>query len=72
MLQQWLPRFRIVIASLLFGAVHLGYREFPNYPFAATAAFAGVMYGVVYEKGGLRAAMFCHALTVVFWRALFR
>jgi len=72
MLQQWLPRFRIALASIVFGAAHLGYREFPNYSFAATAAFAGVMYGVVYEKGGLRAAMICHALTVTLWRALFR
>lgn len=72
MLQQWLPRFRIAIASVLFGAAHLGYREFPNYPFALTAAAAGVLYGLVYERAGLRAAMICHALTVTLWRALFR
>jgi membrane protease YdiL (CAAX protease family) len=72
MLQQWVPRGGIILASLVFGAAHLGYREFPNYAFAATAAAAGLLYGLVYNRGGLRAAMVCHGLTVTFWRAFFR
>jgi membrane protease YdiL (CAAX protease family) len=72
MLQQWFRHGGLVLASLMFGAAHLGYREFPNYPFAATAAAAGLLYGLVYSRGGLHAAMVCHALTVTFWRALFR
>jgi len=72
MLQQWFRRGGIVFASLIFGAAHLGYRNFPNYPFAVTAAAAGLLYGLVYSRGGLRAAMVCHALTVAFWRAFFR
>lgn len=72
MLQQWFARGGLAIASALFGAAHLGFREFPNYAFAFTAGLAGVLYGLVYQRGGLRAAMLCHALTVTFWRTLFR
>lgn len=72
MLQQWIPKAGLITASIAFGAAHLGFREFPNYAFAATAAAAGLLYGVVYGKAGLRAAMVCHALTVTVWRAFFR
>lgn len=72
MLQQWFTHGGLLIASVLFGAAHLGFREFPNYAFAFTAGLAGVLYGLVYQRGGLRAAMLCHALTVTFWRAMFR
>jgi membrane protease YdiL (CAAX protease family) len=72
MLQQWIKPGGIVLASLAFGAVHLGFRDFPNYAFAATAAAGGLLYGFVYSRGGLRSAMVCHALTVTLWRALFR
>ncbi len=72
MLQQWIQPGGIVIASLVFGAAHLGFRDFPNYAFAGTAAAGGLLYGFVYSRGGLRAAMVCHALTVTVWRALFR
>jgi membrane protease YdiL (CAAX protease family) len=72
MLQQWFARGGLAVASVLFGAAHLGFREFPNYAFAFTAGLAGVLYGLVYQRGGLRAAMLCHALTVTFWRAMFR
>lgn len=72
MLQQWIPRGGLIIASVVFGSAHLGFREFPNYAFAATATLAGLLYGVVYQRAGLRAAMVCHALTVTVWKALFR
>ena len=63
----------LVIASLAFGAVHLSFREFPNWRFAALAALAGLFYGRAYLQGnGIRAAMVTHALMVTTWRTLFR
>jgi len=78
MLQQWLsrsigPRSGLVITSLVFGAAHLPFREFPNWEFALMAAVAGWFYGRAFnEGGGIRAAMAAHALTVATWRTLFR
>jgi membrane protease YdiL (CAAX protease family) len=62
----------IGLASLLFGAVHLPYRNFPNWRFALLAAVAGVFYGLAYERGrSLRAAMIAHALVVTVWTVVF-
>jgi len=79
LLQQWLTEITtsrwagLVLASALFGAAHLGFREFPNWRFAAVAAVAGIFYGQSFEKGnGMRAAMVTHALMVTVWRTLFR
>ena len=78
MLQQWLMRWLgngtgLVITSILFGAVHLPFREFPNWEFATLAAVAGWFYGRAYVKGqGIRASMVTHALVVTVWRTLFR
>lgn len=70
LLQRWIG---IWAASALFGAVHLGFREFPNWKFAIIAAIVGVFYGKTYERGGgIRAAMVTHALTVATWKTLFR
>jgi uncharacterized protein len=56
-------------ASLVFGAVHLPYREFPNWPFALLAAMAGVFYGRAYlQARSIRAAMVTHALVVTTWK----
>jgi uncharacterized protein len=79
LLEQWLHEWTgsrgaaLVAASLLFGAAHLGYRQFPNWRFAALAACAGVFYGLAFLRGrGIRAAMVTHALVVTTWRILFR
>jgi membrane protease YdiL (CAAX protease family) len=79
LLQQWLEEWTgsaslaLGGAALAFGAVHLGFRQFPNWPFAALAALAGVAYGLAFRQGGgIRAAMVAHALTVTLWRTLFR
>lgn len=79
LLQQWLAEITrnrwaaLLIASALFGAAHLGFREFPNWRFAVIAGVAGVFYGLSFEKGnGIRAAMVTHALLVTVWRTLFR
>lgn len=78
MLQQMLSRWwgiklGLVAASLAFGAAHLGFRQFPNWEFAALASVAGIFYGRAYlAGGGVRAAMVAHALVVATWRTLFR
>lgn len=69
----WGPTAGLLGASLAFGAVHLPFRQFPNWEFAALAAVAGLFYGRAYLEGrGIRAAMVTHALVVTTWRALFR
>lgn len=79
LLQQWFEEITgkrwiaLIAASMLFGAVHLGFREFPNYRFAAIAAVAGIFYGMAFVRGnGIRAAMVTHACMVAVWRTLFR
>ncbi len=79
LLQQWLSEITrsrwaaLLIASTLFGAAHLGFRNFPNWRFALIAGVTGVFYGLSFEKGnGIRAAMVTHALLVTVWRTLFR
>lgn len=75
LLQQSLSRaFRsnvmgLLVTSLIFGAVHLGYRDFPNWPFALLAGCAGLFYGSAFLRAGsIRAAMVTHALVVTTWR----
>ena len=78
MLQQWLVGWMKsawggwIAASLLFGAVHVWYGEFPNWRFAALAAVAGLFYGSAFRMGrGIRASMVTHALTVTTWKVFF-
>jgi uncharacterized protein len=75
LLQQLLARklrketVAIAVASLIFGAAHLGAREFPNWKFALLATLAGLFYGQAYSQtGSIRAAMVTHALVVTTWR----
>lgn len=59
----------IVLASLIFGSVHLAFREFPNWKFALLATCAGIFYGRAYwQAQSVRAAMVTHALVVTTWR----
>jgi hypothetical protein len=78
LLQQWLGEWMksttagLIAASLIFGAVHLPFRAFPNWKFAILAAVAGVFYGRAFQKAGnIRAAMATHALVNTTWRMLF-
>jgi membrane protease YdiL (CAAX protease family) len=75
LLQQWLSKWLgssvagLLIASVLFGLVHLPFRAFPNWRFAAIAAVAGLFYGNAFRKaGGIRASMVAHALVNTTWR----
>src|ERR1022692_3060688 len=78
LLQQWMvrwtgrPAWALAGASILFGAVHLGFRGFPNWRFALAAAVAGWFYGRAYQQTqSIRASMVTHALVVTLWRAWF-
>jgi len=53
------------VAAVLFGAVHLGRGDFPNWGYAATAAVLGWFCGRAYLKSGsITPAMITHALAV--------
>ena len=78
LLQQWIGAWLhsdsagLLLASLLFGSVHLWYRPFPNWRVAALAAVAGLFYGMAYRQArSIRASMVTHALTVTAWRLFF-
>jgi len=78
LLQQWIAGWLrsewagLLLAALLFGSVHLWYRGFPNWRFAALAGVAGVFYGMAYRQArSIRASMVTHALTVTAWRLFF-
>jgi membrane protease YdiL (CAAX protease family) len=78
LLQQWLSRWlsndtaSLLFTAILFGLVHLPFRGFPNWRFAALAAIAGLFYGRAYQQAkGIRAPMVTHALVVTTWRVFF-
>lgn len=59
----------LIVASVLFGLVHLPYRSFPNWRFALLATIAGLFYGAAYRRArSVRASMVTHALVVTTWR----
>jgi membrane protease YdiL (CAAX protease family) len=78
LLQQWLVEWlknewiALLLASALFGLVHLWYASFPNWRFAALAGIAGIFYGLAFRQArSIRASMVTHALTVTTWRIFF-
>jgi len=78
LLQQWMSGWLrnqwagLIVTSLLFGAVHLSYRGFPNWRFALLAAVAGVFYGLAFRQASsIRASMVTHALTITTVRVFF-
>jgi membrane protease YdiL (CAAX protease family) len=78
LLQRWLARWMknrwagVLLAAALFGLVHLSFRGFPNWRFAAVAAVAGVFYGrACLAARSVRAAMVAHALVNTVWRVFF-
>ena len=75
LLLQWCTRWwkdsrlALIVVSLIFGAVHLPFRQFPNWKFAILASIAGWFYGRVFQQGkGVRAAMVTHFLVVFVWK----
>jgi len=78
LLQQWMTAWvhsewgGLIVTSLLFGSVHLWYRAFPNWRFAAMAGTAGAFYGLAFRQASsIRASMVTHALVVTTWRIFF-
>jgi membrane protease YdiL (CAAX protease family) len=78
LLQQWATAWLksewggLALTSLLFGAAHLWFRDFPNWRFAIVAAVAGAFYGLAFRQANsIRASMVTHALTVTTWRIFF-
>lgn len=72
-LMQGLGRWQgMFVACICFGAVHLPYRNFPNWRFAILSAVAGFFYGMAFEKArSLRAAMIAHSWVVTVWTIVF-
>jgi membrane protease YdiL (CAAX protease family) len=75
LLLQWCTRWwkdsrlALIAVSLIFGALHLPFRQFPNWKFAILAAIAGWFYGRAFQQGnGVRAAMVTHLLVVFVWK----
>lgn len=75
LLQQWLGTWMrsmgkgLLVTSLISGALHLPFRDFPNWKFALLATVAHAGYGWIFLRGGgIRAAMVTHALVVTVWR----
>ncbi|HLH02607.1 MAG TPA: CPBP family intramembrane glutamic endopeptidase [Bryobacteraceae bacterium] len=63
----------VLISALLFGSVHLSFRQFPNWQAAVIAALLGVVCGLAYaQSGSVRAPMVTHALVVATGRLLFQ
>jgi membrane protease YdiL (CAAX protease family) len=63
------PLLAQLVASILFGLVHLPTGTFPNWRYALVAAVAGWFYGRAYvESRSIAPAMVAHTLVVVSWR----
>jgi membrane protease YdiL (CAAX protease family) len=78
LLQQWLTAWTrtewlgLLLASLLFGSVHVFKNPVPNWRFAMLAALAGICYGLAFRRArSIRASMVTHALVVTTWKILF-
>ena len=77
-LQPWLSNWTgnraagLLIASLIFGAVHLWFRSFPNWRWALLAGVLGWFCGRARNQANsIRAGMVTHALAVATWRGFF-
>jgi membrane protease YdiL (CAAX protease family) len=67
------PRWiAIALSSLLFGAVHLWLRHFPNWEWMLITTVLGLFLGWEYLlSGSIRTTMVTHTLVIVTWRMLF-
>jgi len=77
-LQQWLEDWTrsrqgaLILASAVFGLLHLWLGGFPNWRWAAVAAVLGWFCGRARNQAGsIRASMVTHALVATAWRAFF-
>jgi uncharacterized protein len=80
LLQHWLEDWTragiaaLLLASLLFGAAHLGFAHlFPNWRFSLVAALTGLFYGLAWrETRTVQSSMVTHALLVTVWRVFLK
>jgi membrane protease YdiL (CAAX protease family) len=77
-LQQWIEdwtrsrRGALIVTSMLFGGVHLWFRQFPNWRWVIIAGTLGWFCGRARNQAGsIRAGMVTHTLVVTTWRAFF-
>lgn len=77
-LQKWLvdwtssPTVAMVLASLCFGLIHIGFRFFPNWGWVVLAGAMGWFCGRARNRAGsIRAGMVTHALVFTAWKAFF-
>lgn len=62
----------LVVASAVFGLVHLPFRSFPNWKMAALASILGLFCGLAFRRAqSIRAAMVTHALVATTFRLFF-
>ena len=62
----------LLVASALFGLVHLPFRAFPNWKMAVLAAILGLFCGMAFLRArSIRAAMVTHALVATTYRLFF-
>ncbi len=67
------PVLAVGISAVLYGAAHLWFRAFPNWPDVVVTSVLGIGCGIAYLRtGSVRAPMVTHALVVVAWRMLFK
>jgi uncharacterized protein len=78
LLQQWLAGWAhsewtgLIAASIIFGAVHVFFKTFPNWRFAVLAALAGVFFGLAFRRArSIRASMVTHALVATTLKIFF-
>jgi membrane protease YdiL (CAAX protease family) len=71
-IEQWTRsrQWALAITSVLFGAVHLWFRQFPNWKWLIVAGIMGWFCGRARNQAGsIRAAMVTHTLVITTWRA---
>jgi membrane protease YdiL (CAAX protease family) len=67
------PALAVLLSTLLFGAAHLWFHEFPNWRRACVAGCLGLACGIAYwRSGSVRAPMVTHAMVVTTWRVFFK
>ena len=72
-LQRWVsPSIAVVLAAMTFGAIHIGFRGFPNWRWVLLASVVGWFCGRARNRAGdIRAGMVTHALVFATWRSFF-
>lgn len=66
------PGVALFMTAVIFGATHLNNGPAPDWRYFVLATYAGVLYGMVYQKTrGLAAPAILHALVDTLWVSLF-